>query len=80
MQFFFFLLFGPLLFSNLLTFSFIVHFKRFKVLKEHHLQFSHGEFFKNKNKNPVLKHSITLLEWGIPAASFPWLHLGWLLT
>jgi hypothetical protein len=28
----------------------------------------------------VFKHSVTLLEWGIPAASFPWLHLGWVLT
>jgi hypothetical protein len=33
MQFFsFFLLFGPLLLSKLLTFSFLFHFKRFKVL------------------------------------------------
>jgi hypothetical protein len=30
--FFFFLLFEPLLLSKLLTFSFLVHFKRFKVL------------------------------------------------
>jgi hypothetical protein len=30
--FFFFLLFGPLLPSNLITFIFLIHFKQFKVL------------------------------------------------
>jgi len=30
--FFFFLLFGPLLLSNLITFLFLIHLKRFKVL------------------------------------------------
>jgi hypothetical protein len=34
--FIYFLLFGPLLLSKLLTFSILVHFKRFKVLWEHH--------------------------------------------
>ncbi len=30
--FFFFFLFGPLLLSNLITFLFLIHFKRFKML------------------------------------------------
>ncbi len=37
--YFIFLLFGPLLLSNLITFLFIIHFKRFKVLYERHLKF-----------------------------------------
>jgi hypothetical protein len=32
-------IFGPLLSSNLITFIFIIHFKWFKVLYEHHLKF-----------------------------------------
>ncbi len=47
---FFFLLFGPLLFSKLLTFSFLVHFKWFKVLWEHHPQFYKSSFNSNSNK------------------------------
>jgi hypothetical protein len=35
---FFLFVFGPLLFSNLITFVFFIHFKRFKVIYERHLQ------------------------------------------
>jgi hypothetical protein len=44
-----FLLFGPLLLSKLLTFSFLVHFKLFKVLHEHHLQFYKSSWNCNNN-------------------------------
>jgi len=36
---FFFLFFGPLLLSNLITFLYVIHLKQFKVLWEHHLKF-----------------------------------------
>jgi hypothetical protein len=49
MIFFCFLLFGPLLLSKLLTFTFTIHFERFKVLEEHHLQFYKS--FLNLNEN-----------------------------
>jgi hypothetical protein len=45
----FFLLFEPLLLSKLLTFSFLVHLKLFKVLQEHHLQFYKSSFNSNSN-------------------------------
>jgi hypothetical protein len=48
--FLFFLLFGPLLLSKLLTFSFPIHFKRFKVLYEHHLQSYYLSWNFNTNK------------------------------
>jgi len=50
MQIYFFLLFGPLLLSKLLTFSFRVHFKQFKVLYEHHLQFYKSSLNCNSNR------------------------------
>jgi len=42
---------GDLLFSNLITFLFLVHFKHFEVLQEHHLKFY--KLFWNYNKNIV---------------------------
>ncbi len=47
---FFFLLFGPLLISKLLTFSFFFHFKWFKVLKGCHLQFYKSSLNSNSNR------------------------------
>jgi hypothetical protein len=46
----FFLLFGPLSFSKLLTFSFLIQFKRFKVLWECHLQFYKSSLNSSSNK------------------------------
>jgi hypothetical protein len=37
-MFFFFFKFGPLLLSKLITFSFLLHFKWFKVMRECHLK------------------------------------------
>ncbi len=50
MHFFFFLLFGPLILSNLLIFQFFIHFKQFKVLQEHHLKFFKSSSNSNSNK------------------------------
>ncbi len=49
--FFFFFLFGPFIVSNLITLLFLVHFKHFEVLQEHHLKFY--KLFWNYNKNIV---------------------------
>jgi hypothetical protein len=51
--FFFFLLFGPLL-SNLITFLFLIHFKRFKMLWEHHLKF-YKSFLNSNSKRVTYK-------------------------
>jgi hypothetical protein len=48
--FFFHLLFGPFLLSKLQTFSFLVHFKQFKVLLEWHFQFYKSFWNSNNNK------------------------------
>ncbi len=48
--FFLFLLFGTLLLSKFLTFSFLVHFIRFKMLQEHHLQFSKSPWNCNSKR------------------------------
>jgi hypothetical protein len=45
--FFFFRLF---LFSNLIMFLFVIHFKRFKVLQEHHLKVYKLSLNSNNNK------------------------------
>jgi len=47
---FFFLLFEPLLLLKLLTFSFLVHLKRFKVLEECNLQFYKSSLNFNSDK------------------------------
>jgi len=47
---FFFLLFGPLLFSNLIIFLFLIHFKRFKMLQEHNLQYYKSSCYFNSNR------------------------------
>ncbi len=48
--FFFFLLFGPLLLSNLVSFLFFIHLKRFKMLYERHLKFYSSSLNSNNNK------------------------------
>ncbi len=48
--FLFFLLFGPLLFSKALIFSLLIHFKRFKVLYKHRLQFYKSSLNSNNNR------------------------------
>ncbi len=48
--FFYFLLFGPFLFSKLQTFSFLIHFKQFKMLWECHLQFYNSSLNSNSIK------------------------------
>jgi hypothetical protein len=48
-SFFFFLFLGPLLFLNLITFLFFIHFQRFKMLHEHHLKFYKSSFSSNSN-------------------------------
>jgi len=47
--FFFFFLFGPLLHSKLLTFSFLIHFKQFKMLQERQLKFYKSSWNFNSN-------------------------------
>jgi hypothetical protein len=46
----FFLVFGPLLLSKLLTFSFLVQFKQFNVIYERHLQFYKLSLNSNSNR------------------------------
>jgi hypothetical protein len=48
--FLFFFLFGPFLLSKFLTFSFLVHFKWFKVLYRHHLQLYTSYWNFNNNR------------------------------
>jgi hypothetical protein len=48
--FFSFFLFGRLLLSNLKTFLFLIHFKYFKMLYEHHLKFYKSSLYFNNNK------------------------------
>jgi Trk-type K+ transport system membrane component len=42
--------FGPLLLSNCITFLFLIHFKRYKVLWECHLKFYKSSFNSNSNR------------------------------
>jgi hypothetical protein len=46
---FFFLLFGPFPFSNLITFLFFMYFKQFKVLQELHMKFYKLSLNSNNN-------------------------------
>jgi hypothetical protein len=50
MFFFFFLLFGLLLLSNCITFLFLIHFKRFKLLRECHLKFYKSSLNSNSSR------------------------------
>jgi hypothetical protein len=51
--FFVFFLFEPLLFSNLITFLFLIYFKRCKLLWEHHLKFYKSSW----NFNSKIQHT-----------------------
>ncbi len=49
----FFLFFAPLLLSNLITFLFLIHFKRFKVLQERQLKFYKSYWYFNSKKTNI---------------------------
>ncbi len=49
----FFLFFGPLLLSNLITFLFLIHLKRFKVLQERQLKFYKSYCYFNSKKTNI---------------------------
>jgi hypothetical protein len=65
----FFILFGPLLFSNLIIFLFCIHIKRLKVLYECHLKFYKLSLNSNSNRATYeeffgcLKTSLCSLQW-----------------
>ncbi len=49
----FFLFFGPLLLSNLITFLFFIHFKQFKVIQERELKFYKSYWYFNSKETNI---------------------------